>query len=62
VGILLFTSSSLLPPPPLLQTSRASELLHSPRAQIIDARQDPRAKEQDGEEQYYQCINQLGVL
>jgi hypothetical protein len=30
VGFLLFTSSSLLLPPPLLQTLRASELLHSP--------------------------------
>jgi hypothetical protein len=50
------------PPPPLLQTSRASELLRSPHAQLVDARQDPCAKEQDGEEQYYQCINQLGAL
>jgi hypothetical protein len=62
VGFLLFTSSSLLPPPPLLQTLRASELLHNPHAQLVDALQDPRAKEQDGEEHYYQCINQLGAL
>jgi hypothetical protein len=62
VGFLLFTSSSLLLPPPLLQTSRASELLHIPRAQLVDALQDPRAKEQDGEEHYDQCINQLGAL
>jgi hypothetical protein len=61
VGILLFTSSSLLPLPPLLQTSCASELLHSPRVQLVDALQDPRAKEQNGEEQYL-CINQLGAL
>jgi hypothetical protein len=46
---LLFTSSSLLPPPPLLQTLRPSELLHSPRAQPVDARQNPCAEEQDGE-------------
>jgi hypothetical protein len=49
VGILLFTSSSLLPPPPLLQTLRAPELLHSPRARLVDALQDPRTEEQDGE-------------
>jgi hypothetical protein len=48
VEILLFTSSSLLPPPPLLQTLRASELLHSPCARLVDALQDPCAKEQMG--------------
>jgi hypothetical protein len=52
VGNLLFTSSSLLPPPPLLQTLRTSELLHSPRAETVDARQDSCAEEQDGQEQH----------
>jgi hypothetical protein len=51
VGKLLFTSSSFLPPPPLLQTLRLSELLHSPCAQAVDARQAPCAEEQDGESQ-----------
>jgi hypothetical protein len=36
-GIVLFTSSLLPPPPPLLQSLRTSDLLHSPRAQIVDA-------------------------
>jgi hypothetical protein len=62
VGILLFTSSLLLPLPPSLQSSRASELLHSTHAQLIDVRQDPSAQEQDVEEQDYQCVNQLGAL
>jgi hypothetical protein len=44
----LFTSSSLLPPPPLLQTLRASELLHSPHAQAVDARQDSSQKNKMG--------------
>jgi hypothetical protein len=52
VGNLLFTSSSLLPPAPLLQTLRTFELLHSPRAQAVDARQDSCAEEQDGQEQH----------
>jgi hypothetical protein len=60
-GDLLFPSSLLLLPLPLLQTLRASELLHSPCAQLVDVLQDPRAKEQDGQEQYHQCINQLGA-
>jgi hypothetical protein len=41
----------LLPPPlPLLQSLRTSELLHSPCAQAVDARQDLYAEEQDGQE------------
>jgi hypothetical protein len=38
-GIVLFTSSLLPPPPPLLQSLRTFDLLHSPRAQIVDARE-----------------------
>jgi hypothetical protein len=38
-GIVLFTSSLLPPPLPLLQSLRTSDLLSSPRAQIVDARE-----------------------
>jgi hypothetical protein len=46
-GKSLFTSSLLSPPPPLLQSLRPSDLLHSPRAQIIDAHEASGAEEQD---------------
>jgi hypothetical protein len=62
VGNLLFTSSLLLPPPPLLQTLRLSEQLHSPRAQLVDARQDSFAEEQDGQEQHCQLSDKLGAF
>jgi hypothetical protein len=50
------------PPPPLLHSLCAPELFRNPRAQPVDALQDLRAKEQDGEERYCQCINQVGAL
>jgi hypothetical protein len=51
------------PPPPLLHPLCAHELLHSPLAvAAVDARKDPCAQEQDGEEQNHQCLNQLGAL
>jgi hypothetical protein len=46
-GKSLFTSSSLPPPPPLLQSLCSSDLLHSPCAQIVDAREAPGAEEKD---------------
>jgi hypothetical protein len=61
VGNLLFTSSLLPPPPPLLRPLRPSELLHSPRAQLVDARQDSCAEEQDGQEQHCQFSDKLGA-
>jgi hypothetical protein len=62
VGNLLFTSSSLLPPPPLLQSLHTSELLHSPHAQSVDARQDSCVEKQDGQEQHGKFRDQLGAF
>jgi hypothetical protein len=44
-GKSLFTSSLLPPPPLLLQSLRTSDLLHSPHAQIVDAREASGAEE-----------------
>jgi hypothetical protein len=59
-GISLFTSSLLPPPPPLLQSLRSFNLLLSPRAQIIDAREAPSAETQD--DQGDERLNQLGAF
>jgi hypothetical protein len=55
-------ATSLPLPPPLLLTLRPSELLHSPHAQPLDARQDLCAEEQDGQERRYELRDQLGTI
>jgi hypothetical protein len=59
-GISLFTSSLLSPPPLLLQSLRSFDLLLSPRAQIVDAREAPSAETQD--DQGDECLDQLGAF
>jgi hypothetical protein len=62
VGKSLFTSSLLLPPPPLLRPLRTSDLLHSPRAQILDAREASVAEKQDDQGEDWERRDQLGAL
>jgi hypothetical protein len=52
----------LPPPPPLLHILRTLELLHSPRAQALDAREASCAEEQDGQERHREFHNQLGTI
>jgi hypothetical protein len=59
-GNSLFNSSLLPPPPPLLQCLRSFDLLLSPRAQIVDAREAPSAETQD--DQGDECCDQLGTF
>jgi hypothetical protein len=61
-GKSLFTSSLLPPPPPLLQSLHTSDLLHSPRAQILDAREASGAEEQDDQGEDCERRDQLGAL
>jgi hypothetical protein len=61
-GKSLFTSSLLPLPPPLLQSLRTSDLLHSPCAQIVDAREVCGAEEQDDQGEDCKHRDQLGAL
>jgi hypothetical protein len=58
-GNLLFTSLLLPPPPPLLQSLLSFNLLLSPLAQIVDAREASGTKAQD--EQGEERRNELGT-
>jgi hypothetical protein len=46
----------------IVATLRTSELLHSPRVQAIDARQDLCAEEQDGQEPNGKLHDELGAF
>jgi hypothetical protein len=59
-GDLLFTSSLLLPPPPLLRSLLSFDLMLSPLAQIVDAREASSAKAQD--DQGEKRRNELGTF
>jgi hypothetical protein len=61
-GKSLFTSSLLPPPPPLLQSLHTSDLLHSPRAQSVDAHEASGAEEQDDQGEDCERHDQLGAF
>jgi hypothetical protein len=61
-GKSLFTSSLLPLPPPLLQPMCTSDLLRSPRAQILDAREASGVEEQDDQGEDWERRDQLGAL
>jgi hypothetical protein len=46
----------------IVATLHTSELLHSPRAQAVNARQDLCAEEQDGQEPNGELCDQLGAF
>jgi hypothetical protein len=46
----------------IVATLRTSELLHNPRVQAVDARQDLCAEEQDGQEPNGKLRDQLGAF